>query len=336
MEYKISFFNSLFELMAVYNFAYVGLDTVNLHTRELSAAITKAFLSKERLDRIKNKYVAFEAEISTKTVANASLLEHAQVVVSKILSNEIEKITSAFESISNKNDINLSIRFGPIYLYCGFYCFSIIYIGGLMESYDSHFRNQAFYFVHIYNLILVIPILFFLLREKTKISPLLFIFILLAHFLVTAYLVNSITFPNILFDFFLFNPSLLRFLINYYFVIAIIIISCVIFYHILQQRKIQKFNSVFYWKIVVNTVFSLSAFFYLYILGATLRFNKVLRLGVIDTTIFISFLPVILLILRSSLGVLVYRIKLFIIVQYLSWLFEDKIGGIVFPRDPEE
>ncbi len=320
--------------MAVYNFSYVGLDTVSLHTHQLATAITKAFAPREL---IMSKYALFKNKVREKPVGDLPFWVDFHFRLSRYCSEQIKQIEKNVEDLKSKGAINLRIIFGPIYSYCGFYCFSIIYLGGLVESYAPHFQNKLFFFIHIYNLLIFIPIFFFSMRGKRQISPLLFIAILVAHYVATVYLVNTIASPVVLFDFYLFDAELSAFIRSHFILLFIISIIIYIITYICFTPKGRRLSLRIYGKLILFIIFIFASFFYLYLLMRNLEFRNLDNLFIINTTIFISFLPLLLLILRSSLGVLIYiRFKHFLIFWYLSWFFKNTSDDITAPFETRQ
>ncbi|MDQ6482159.1 hypothetical protein [Dyadobacter sp. LHD-138] len=173
--YEIPSFNSIFELMAVYNFGYVGLDQITVHTNKIFDSFRKALITEEEL-------ASYELVLARSIPKNGN--QNSATEFAKI-STAYNVATRETAKLKAYGTVEFGKKFISLYSYFGIYCFLVLFVGGIMQTQETA-ADKLYFFLDVYNAFLVIPYILLYLRENIKTPPTAFALIFLFHFVVTA------------------------------------------------------------------------------------------------------------------------------------------------------
>ncbi|MBO0949207.1 hypothetical protein [Fibrella forsythiae] len=176
LSFRLSFFNSIFELLAGYNFAFAGLQIVNHFVNSHLILTARRQYRSSKLTRDATSFSSLTAEAFVVT-------PEAQEKINSLITR-LKEINENYKRFYNTKFLKVKarIKFIPIFIYCGFYCFYILILSGLAEtqraiSLNSNainisgfysLRNCSFIILFFFNLFSFAYLIIVLLRDWRK------------------------------------------------------------------------------------------------------------------------------------------------------------------------
>ena len=157
---RLSFFNSIFELLAGYNLAYAGLEIISNFINSYIFRSIKVFKLTDQYFIDKRAYYNSISSRSEELEPLDSHLNKLNGIINKYKSKHKSKVFLK---------VRVKIKFIPLFLYCGFYCFYVLLLSGLSETQKIIFfqgdifslglkgvysiRGHAFFVLFLFNIL---------------------------------------------------------------------------------------------------------------------------------------------------------------------------------------
>jgi hypothetical protein len=178
LSFRLSFFNSIFELIAGFNFAYAGISNINQFTNSyLLRLAKKAYL---RFAKAFREVAPYKFALTGNFDSDETQSESDKIL------NLLHSTNENYKKLFRKNFIRskAKVKFIPVFTYVGFYCLFVLFLSGLAESqqiinFDSDisfvkfngqysFRNCTFLSLFFFNLFSTSFLTFLVLRDWNK------------------------------------------------------------------------------------------------------------------------------------------------------------------------